>query len=141
MVDEEQKVKKIGLFDFVNSINNPKKQPKIEDKEEIEKTYVPFIINKQFSYFQDTIFIANALNLNTMNLLDKDMQYDFYLATVRPKSRFTKWSKVKNSDVVQALSQLLYISEKEAMKCVHLLNDEQKEHVLELNRVKYGGRI
>jgi len=61
------------LSDILNSINQSKENILSKDSR-LEKDYVPFVINKCFSYFPDTIFYANKMN--QMAFLDKKMQYD-----------------------------------------------------------------
>lgn len=135
----ENKEKKIGVFDIINSISNNRQYPKIEDEDAIDSAYIPFIINRQFSYFGDTLFVANEMN--RYSDLPKDMQYEFYLHTVKPSKRFTKWAKEKQDTFVTALSQLMYISEKEAMMYTNLFTDEEKDDIVKLNKIKEGGRL
>jgi hypothetical protein len=46
-------------YDYINAINAGKDLTKGEFD---EKGYVPFITNRQFSYFQDTVLAANEMN-------------------------------------------------------------------------------
>tara|TARA_B110000261_G_scaffold92384_1_gene104901 strand:+ start:10 stop:396 length:387 start_codon:yes stop_codon:yes gene_type:complete len=90
------------LKDYLNSINFTKKDlMKSEDKEWIKK-YPAFIINKILSGFQDTIMLVNEVNRN--HFLDKDMQYQFLLNSIRSKKRFSPFlraSKLKDIDLVK----------------------------------------
>lgn len=87
------------LWDFVNDING-KQENLIRDSENeelAEKTYVPFVVTRQFSYFPDTIMYAQQLNQNHHNISNK-MHYEYLLNTVRPRKRYTKWAKRQESD-------------------------------------------
>lgn len=56
-----------------------------------DKDYVPFMVNRGLSYFADTILYANAMNERAA--LPAKMQFDFYRYAIRPRKRFSKWSK------------------------------------------------
>ncbi len=80
-------------FDYVNSINFTKKNlmKNTANDELAEKDYVPFLTNKSLSYFTDTLLYANEMN--RYHFLDKRLQYEFYLNSIRKKKRFAKWAK------------------------------------------------
>jgi hypothetical protein len=56
------------LKDFLNSINQNKKNLMEEDPN-CEREYLPYITNRCLSYFNDTIFYANQMNI--FSYLDK----------------------------------------------------------------------
>lgn len=92
------------------------------DNIEIRKAYLPYIINRQFSYFQDTVLFANEMN--QASKLDTQMQYDFYRHAIRPRKRFARWVKpeqVKNIDII---SKYYGISKEAAKSAVKILDDE-----------------
>ena len=71
------------LKDWLNSINFNK-----EDlSENIKQRYPPYIINRCLSGHLDCVMFANEMN--RYNFLDKDMQYSFYLNSLRKKKRFS----------------------------------------------------
>ena len=76
----------VELKDWLNSINFTKENLMKED-ETSKKDYAPYIINKCLSGYIDCILYANEMNL--YHSLDKDMQYSFYLNSLRKKKRFT----------------------------------------------------
>lgn len=71
-------------FDYLNSINSGKGNLDTSD-------YVPFMVNRGLSYHNDTILLANEMNMRPA--IDHKMQYDFYKNSVRPRKRFGKWHK------------------------------------------------
>ena len=77
-------------YQFLNSINHTKKDIMIDDI--AEKQYVPFVINRSLSYFNDTVLMANEMNIN--HHIDNRLQFDFLLNIVRKKKRFSKWIKI-----------------------------------------------
>jgi hypothetical protein len=87
-------------FDFIKSVSHTKQDIIKNDDfpEQIEKTYNGYIVNRGFSYFEDTILHANEMNLRP--ILFKDAQYRYYMGALRPRNRFSKWHKAeKNSDL------------------------------------------
>ena len=66
------------------------------------KKYPAFIVNKVLSAFSDTIMLVNEMNRN--HFLDKDMQFQFLLNSIRSKKRygpFLKASKLKDIECVK----------------------------------------
>ena len=59
----------------------------MDEDHSIESKYPPYIINRCMSRVHlDAIMFANEMNIN--NHLDKRLQYDFYLNTLRSKKRY-----------------------------------------------------
>ena len=106
-------------FDFLNSINFSKKNL-IEDTED-EKQYVPFIVNRGLGYFQDTVMLANEMNVNCH--IDNKMQYDFLKNTVRKRKRFSKWLKAEDDRKVDILVEYLGYSRSNAKHVADLFDD------------------
>jgi hypothetical protein len=111
----ETSVKKYSPFDFINSINGGSTAVNLlqsctaddSDSSPMDnpaKQYVPFIINRGLSYFNDTVLFANEMNMH--HGLPPKMQYDFYRHAIRPRKRFSKWSKkIDDSADIQLLQQ------------------------------------
>jgi len=123
------------LKDWLNSINLNKKDLMEEDPV-AKKEYAPFIINKCMSGHIDTVLYANEMNMS--HYMDKDMQYQFYLNSVRKRKRFSPWlrkDKVKDLDVVK--SYYGYSNEK-AQQALRILSPEQIEFIKA--RLETGGK-
>ena len=118
-------VKKLSPFDFIKSINEGKKGKHLlenctadnsleaSNPESPDKQYVPFIINRGFSYFKDTAIFANEMNIK--NHLPAKMQYDFYRNIVTAKKRFSKWGKkAKSSEDIKAIQKYYNYSQEKA---------------------------
>lgn len=87
-------------FDFITSASHTKVDlVKAADRpEDVEKQYNPFLANKAFSMWEDTVLHANEMN--RMHHLFKDAQYRYYLTALRSRKRFSKWHKPdKNTDL------------------------------------------
>lgn len=125
----------LNPFDFVNAINMSKKDLiRTSDVPALaEKDYVPFIINKQMSYFIDTVFYANELNQhhNIANI----MQNDYYLNSIRKGKRFAKWHKKDKTSDIEAVRTYYNVSYPKAQQMVRLLTAEQIHQI----RTKIAG--
>ena len=122
------------LKDWLNSINFSKKNLLVEDPSLI-KEYVPFVINKCLSGEIDTIMYVNEMNIN--HHLDKDIQYSFYLNSLRKRKRYSPWiykDKIKDLDCVK--SYYGYSNEK-AKQALRVLTKEQLNFIK--SKIETGG--
>jgi hypothetical protein len=106
------------LSEFLNSINQSKENL-IKKDSRLEKDYIPFVINKCFSYFPDTIFYANRMN--QVPFLDKNMQYDFYLNSISKRKRFSKWIKPEENKALDTVKEIYGYSDRHAREVIDLL--------------------
>lgn len=106
------------LSDFLNSINQTKENLISKDSK-LEKEYVPYVINKCFSYFPDTVFYANRMN--QMAFLDKKMQYDYYIHSIPKRKRFSKWIKPEENKDIEVVKEVFGYSDTRAREVVDLL--------------------
>lgn len=115
-------------FDYVNAILQNKKQLIID--EITEKDYNPFLANRSLSYHKDCILYANEMNRR--HFLDKKLQFDFLLNTVRSQKRpFAKWVKSEKSDDLECIKQIYGLSESKAREALRLLSNEQIQQLKE----------
>ena len=121
-------------FDYLNSINMTKKDLIVD--EQSEKDYVPFIVNRGLGYFQDTVLLANEMNVNCH--IDSKMQYDFLKSTVKKRKRFSKWLKADDDKKIDIICEYFGYSRSVA-KSVSNLFDKQTINDLE-KRLDKGGR-
>ena len=125
----------IELKDWLNSINM-NKTDLIEEDPSLEKEYPPFIINKCMSGHLDTALYANEMNIT--HFLDKKLQYDFYLNSVRKRKRFSPWlRKDKVTDLECVKSYYGYSNEK-ASQALKILTKEQLNFIKQ--RLDIGGK-
>ncbi len=122
-------------FDFVNQIIQGKKNLLID--ENLEKEYLPFIVNRALSYHADCIFYANEMN--RYPILDKKMQNDFLLNTIRSRKRpFIKWAKSVENDDIEAIKIFYGYSNQKAMEILSLLSEEQIQTIK--TKIDRGGK-
>ena len=109
-------------FDYVNAILQNKKQIIVDEL--TEKDYVPFIVNRSLSYHSDCIMYANEVNRR--HFLDKKLQNDFLLNTIRSRKRpFAKWVKSEKSEDIECVKLVYGLSDSKAIEALRLLSDEQ----------------
>jgi hypothetical protein len=111
----------LSPFDFLSAINDTKAQLIVDDV--TEKAYNGFMVNRGLSYFQDTILIANEMNLNAH--LDKKLQFDFLINIVRKRKRFSKWAKAEVADDLEVVKEFYGYSNEKARQTMSLLTPEQ----------------
>jgi hypothetical protein len=114
-----------GPFDVVNAIASGNRE--FKQNEGFAKAYVPFIINRQFSYFTDTVLIANQLN--EMAHLDKDLQWEFAINTIKPKKRFAKWAKREVLQDIDMVKRYYNYNDAKARSALSRLTKEQLDHI------------
>ena len=115
-------------FDFINDINFGKKNLlKDDDKGILEKEYNSFIINRGLSYFSDTVLYANEMNLR--HELDKRMQNDYLLHSIRSKKRFSKWVKNKKEERVDLIKKYFNYSNQKAREVLDIITDEEYNQI------------
>ena len=128
------------LKHYLNAINYQKDDLMITEDEFWEKKYPAYIVNKVLSAFPDTLLYVNEMN--RLHHLDKRLQFQFFLNSIRPKKRFAKWlrsSKIKNLEYVKEYYG--YNNEKEK-QALDILDDEQIEHIKRIiNRGGKHGRV
>ena len=113
------------LSDFLNSINKTKKNLFEENDPELtEKEYkrLAYIINRILSYFPDTLFHSQAMNMRPF--LDGRIQYEYLLHAISKKSRFAKGIKVENPEHLAIVQKYYGYNTKKAREALEILTEE-----------------
>ena len=119
------------LKDWLNSINFTK-----EDLTEDIKSYPPYIINRCLSGHIDCIMFSNEMNMN--HHLDKDMQYSFYLNSLRKRKRFSPWLRKDKVTDLECIKSYYGYSNEKASQALKILTKEQINFIKQ--RLDIGGR-
>ena len=122
------------LKDWLNSINFTKENL-IEDPDMIS-SYPPYIVNRCLSGHLDTVLFANEMN--RYSNLDKDMQYSFFLYTLRKRKRFSPWLKKEQVEDLDLVKKHYGYSNEKAKVAVTLLTKTQLETIR--NKHDMGGK-
>ena len=119
------------LKDWINSISFTK-----EDLSESIKEYLPFIVNRCLSGHIDCLMYANEMNIH--HHLDKDMQYSFYLNTLRKRKRFSPWLRKDNVTDLECIKSYYGYSNEKASQALKILTKEQL--TFSKQRLDIGGK-
>ena len=115
-------------FDYLNAIMQNKKQLIVD--EETEREYSPFMVNRGLSYHKDCIMYANEMN--TKHYLDKKLQNDFLLHTIRSQKRpFAKWAKAEKNNDLECVKLAYGLSDSKARDALRILSKEEIQKLKE----------
>lgn len=101
-------------FDYVKNINTKK------GYDYDLSGYVPFLTNRAFAGFIDTIMFAEQMN--QAHALGPQLQYDFYYYGIRKGSRFAKIPKPPEPAGLEIVMQYFNYSRQKALEVMHLLD-------------------
>jgi len=132
-LEDEPRRRKRSPFDFINAICT--RDATFWDPE-LENEYNAFIINRGLSYGADTVIYANEMNSRPH--LDRRLQYDFLINTIRPKKRFNKWLKPETVDDLEVVQAYHGYSIRQARQVLPLLNPSQIDYMR--TRLNKGGK-
>ena len=122
----------IELKDWLNSINHTKVNLLEENP---DAKYPAYIINRCMSGHLDTVLFANEMNMN--HHLPLDMQYLFFLNSVRKRKRFSPWlrkDEIKDLDLVK---RYYGYSNEKAKQALRILTNEQLNFIK--SKLETGG--
>jgi hypothetical protein len=124
-------------FKFVEAVSKSKKDliKDAEIPEDMEKKYNPYITNKAFSFYIDTILHANEMN--TKHWVFKDAQFRYYLGGLRPRFRKTEWFKAKKDSDLDNIQQVFQCNRTVAKQYLKVLSKENLQVIN--NKVSKGG--
>ena len=124
------------LKDYLNAINYTKEKLLDSEDEMWEKNYAPFIINKCLAPFPDTIMLVNEMNQR--HHLDKKLQFDFLLNSLRTRKRYTPWLKAKKNKNLEYVKEYYGYSNEKAKSALDILSNEQIKTIK--NSLNKGGK-
>ena len=121
--------------DYLPAINHTKKNLMNSDDPMWEKKYPAFMVNKILSGFSDTIMLTNEMNRN--HFLDRDMQFQFLLNSIRSKKRFTPYVRRSKIKDIECVKEYYGYSNEKAKSALDILTKEQLKLIKE--RLYKGG--
>ena len=101
-----------------------------------EKKYPAIIVNKCLSAFPETIMLVNEMNMR--GHLDKKLQFDFLINSIRPRKRFAKWLKASKVKDIEYVKEYYGYSHAKARSALEILTDSQLEYIKE--KLNKGGK-
>lgn len=123
----------VNIFDIVNTLSYGKDE-ELKEHPDFERTYAPFMVNRAFSNYPDTVLWANEANRFPYEM-PKSVQFDFYFHALNRKKRFSKWAKKSKDSDIELISTFYNISHRRAMEIRDLVD---MDHIKE--KLYTGGR-
>jgi hypothetical protein len=122
------------LKDWLNSINFTKED--LMEDPLAKKEYAPYIINRCLSGHIDCVLFVNEMNMH--HSLDKDMQYSFYINTLRKRKRFSPWLRKDKVKDLECIKSYYNYSNEKASQALKILSKEQIDYIKQ--RLETGGK-
>lgn len=111
------------LKEYLNAINFTKVKLMDSDDPMWEKKYPSYVVNHILSAFQDTVLLANEMNVH--HQLDNKLKFDFFINSVRSKKRFAPWIKANKIKNIEYVKEYYGYSDEKAKSALELLTDDQ----------------
>ena len=111
------------LKEYLNAINFTKKDLMKSEDELWQKKYPAFIVNKLLSAFSDTIIFVNEMNRN--HFLDKDMQFQFLLNSIRTKKRYSPFLRASKLKEIECVKEYYGYSNDKAKAALDILTKDE----------------
>ena len=124
------------LKDYLNAINVSKDSLLDTEDEMWEKRFAPFIVNKCVAPFEDTVMLVNEIN--QLHHLDKKLQFDFLINSLRPRKRYAPWMKAKKLKNLEYVKEYYGYNNEKAKIALDILSDEQISAIKQ--KLNKGGR-
>jgi len=93
------------------------------------KKYPAFIVNKVLSGFQDTIMLVNEMNRN--HFLDKDMQFQFLLNSIRSKKRYSPFLRASKLKDIECVKEFYGYNNEKAKTALDILTKKELKLIKE----------
>ena len=124
------------LKEYLNAINHTKKNVMDSEDTMWVKKYPAFIVNKVLSGFSDTIMLVNEMNRN--HFLDKDMQFQFLLNSIRSKKRYSPFLRARKLKDIECVKEYYGYNNEKAKTALDILT--KKELKLIKEKLYKGGK-
>ena len=111
------------LKEYLNAINFTKKNLMDSDDELWKKKYPAFIVNKLLSAFSDTVMLVNEMNRN--HFIDKDMQFQFLLNSIRTKKRYSPFLRASKLKEIECVKEYYGYSNDKAKSALDILTKDE----------------
>ena len=119
------------LKDYLYSINQSKKNI-LDDDFDAERKYPGYVVNRCLSSFTDTVLYANEMNKNSH--LPTKMQYDFLINSVKPRKRFSPWTRKDSIDYLDVVKEYYGYNDDKALQALRILTKDQLDKISYLLR-------
>jgi len=117
------------LKEYLNAINHTKKNVMDSEDTMWVKKYPAFIVNKVLSGFSDTIMLVNEMNRN--HFLDKDMQFQFLLNSIRSKKRYSPFLRARKLKDIECVKEYYGYNNEKAKTALDILTKKELKLIKE----------
>jgi len=117
------------LKEYLNAINHTKKNVMDSEDTMWVKKYPAFIVNKVLSAFSDTIMLVNEMNRN--HFLDKDMQFQFLLNSIRSKKRYSPFLRASKLKDIECVKEYYGYNNEKAKSALDILTKKELKLIKE----------
>lgn len=124
-------MEEINPFEFIKAVSKTKKDL-IRDSDQpeyAEKQYNAYMVNRGLSFFEDSILHANEMNMRPH--LFNDAQFRYYLGSLRPRDRFSKWHKAEKNEALDIIQHEYQCNRKLAKTYAKILSAEDIQQMKE----------
>ena len=115
-----------NLVAILYSINQSKHNLMHDGSYEREH-YKPYIVNKALSQHLDSVLYANEMN--KYYSLDRKMQYDFLINSLKPRKRFSPWIKRDTLENLDLVKEYYGYSHNKAIAALRILTKSQLDEI------------
>ena len=112
------------LKEYLKAINQSKEKLMDSEDEVWEKKYPAYVVNKCLAPTgKEECLLVNEMNMN--HHMDKKLQFDFLINSLRKRKRYTPWLKAKKIKNLEYVKEYYGYSNEKAKSALNILNDEQ----------------
>ena len=114
------------LREILYSISQSKKDLLSDGTVEL-RYYSPYIVNRSFSQHLDSVLYANEMN--KYYSLDRKMQYDFYINSLKPRKRYSSWTKRDTLENLDLVKEYYGYNHNKAVAALRILTKSQLDEI------------
>jgi hypothetical protein len=105
-------------FHFINAINDHKEPESLDG-------YVPFLVQRGFSYFIDTVLYANEINGFQPT---PEQHFDYLFHSIKKRKRFSKWAKkTADTGLTELVAKKYNIRTDQAEQYLKMMDDAERQ--------------
>lgn len=113
--------KQFSIGDYLKDINFEKKNILRQDEQAI-KDFQPFLIRRNLSNFLDAILFVQELNKRPS--MEKQLQYDYLLNSLRARKRFAKTHRQEKEEEIEYVKSFYGYNDERAYEALELLSKD-----------------
>ena len=127
-------------FSYVTVINKKEGLYPRDDLNQFHGAYSQYLVNRNFSYYVDTILVSQEMNIrgDSDYGIDDVTHFDYMNESIKKGSRYSKWDKPEQNDVVDLICRVYNYTPKKAKEVIDLFTDDDIKQLKQ--KIYEGGR-